>query len=83
MTVSMTISVAVRMTIGMTVRMTIRLFTLQCSEIMMSFPEHPDREGQFEVRVSDGDGFVEDTFKSFLSPRAILHHIKFQCWPFK
>ena len=74
MTVGMAVGVAVRMTIRMTVCMTIRLFTLQCSEIMMSFAEHPDREGQFEVRVSDGDGFVEDTFKSFLSPRAILHH---------
>ena len=68
MTVSIAVGVAVRMTIGMTVRMTIRLFTLQCSEIMMGFPEHPDCEGQFEVRVSDGDGFVEDAFKSFLSP---------------
>ena len=68
MTVSMAVGVAVEMTIRMTVRMTIRLFTLQRGKIMMGFPEHPDCEGQFEVRVSDGDGFVEDAFKSFLSP---------------
>ena len=68
MTVSMTVGVAVGMTIRMPVRMTICLFSPQCSEVMMGFPEHPDCEGQFEVRVSDGDGFVEDAFQSFLSP---------------
>lgn len=45
---------------------------LQFRKVPRSFPQHPDGEREFEVRIRDGAGFVEDTFYSFLWPRTVL-----------
>ena len=52
------------------------LASLQLVQIVMCAAEHPDGEGELEVRVRDRHALVEDALHRLLGPRAVLQRAR-------